>query len=147
MNPTPIIVEKALNAPAEKVWQAISDRDQMAEWYFDLAEFKPEVGFEFEFTGGTEENSYLHLCEVTEVEPGRKLTYSWRYDGYEGISYVTFELFPEGERTKLVLTHAGVETFPESNPDFARTNFEAGWADIIGNYLPEYVEKQTERLK
>ncbi|MFK8843598.1 SRPBCC domain-containing protein, partial [Escherichia coli] len=80
-----------------------------------------------------------HLCEVTEVEPGRKLTYSWRYDGYEGISYVTFELFPQGEKTRLVLTHSGLETFPESNPDLARANFEAGWADFIGNYLPGYV--------
>ena len=30
----------------------------MKQWYFDLAEFKPEVGFKFQFMGGTEDNQY-----------------------------------------------------------------------------------------
>ena len=134
-------MERTLNAPIEKVWQAISDRDQMKQWYFDLSAFKPEVGFQFQFEGGTETCNYLHLCEVTEVVPGRRLQYSWRYDGYEGNSLVTFELFPEGDKTRLRLTHAGLETFPQSNKDFARSNFEAGWNEIIGSLLPAFLEK------
>jgi len=112
----------------------------MKQWYFDLAEFRPEVGFEFQFTGGTEEHSYLHLCRITEVVPGRKLTYSWRYEGYAGNSFVTFELFAEGDKTRLKLTHAGLETFPASNPDLRRENFEAGWTQIIGTNLKNYLE-------
>jgi uncharacterized protein YndB with AHSA1/START domain len=141
MTTTPFIIERVFNAPAEKVWQAITDREQMKQWYFDLKEFKPEVGFEFQFEGGTEEKSYLHICKITEVIPGKKLTYSWRYDGYEGNSFVTFELFSEGNKTKLKLTHAGLETFPVSNKDFAKENFAAGWTDIIGKNLREYLEK------
>jgi uncharacterized protein YndB with AHSA1/START domain len=113
----------------------------MKQWYFDLKEFKAEVGFEFQFLAGEEGKSYLHLCKIKEVIVNKKLTYSWRYDGFEGDSFVTFELYEEGNKTKLKLTHEGLETFPASNPDFARQNFVMGWTDIIGVSLKEFVEK------
>lgn len=143
MNSSPIVIERIYDAPATKVWKAITDKDQMKHWYFDLKEFKPVVGFEFEFIGGTETKSYLHLCKVTEVIPGKKLTYSWRYDGYAGNSFVTWELFEEGEKTRLKLTHAGLETFPTDNPDLAPHNFVAGWTDIIGVALKKFVEANS----
>jgi|SRR6185437_15188483 len=140
METAPFVIERTYNAPADKVWQAITDKDKMKQWYFDLKEFKPEVGFEFQFTGGPPEKTYLHLCRITEVIPGKKLTHTWKYDGYAGESFVTFELFAEGDKTRLKLTHAGLETFP-AEPDFARKNFEMGWTDIIGRSLKEYLEK------
>ncbi|MDO8367195.1 MAG: SRPBCC domain-containing protein [Saprospiraceae bacterium] len=137
----PVIVEESLNAPVEKVWKAITDRDQMAQWYFDLAEFRPELGFEFRFTGGpAPEKQYLHICKITEVELGKKLTYSWRYEGYEGESFVTFLLLPMGDNTVLRLTHAGLETFPTDNPDFASGNFVEGWNEIIRTALKQFLE-------
>lgn len=139
MQHEPIVIERTYNAPMEKVWKAITGKDDMKQWYFDLAAFEPEVGFEFQFTGGNEDRTYLHLCKITEVVPGRKITYSWRYDGYPGMSFVTFELFEAGQQTRLKLTHAGLETFPD-NPDFAKHNFEAGWTDIAGRSLKEFVE-------
>jgi len=141
MKTEPFVKEITLNAPASKVWKAISDKDEMKQWYFDLPEFKAEIGFEFQFYGGEEDKLYLHLCKVTEVIPGKKLTYSWRYDGYSGISFVTFELFEEGNKTRLKLTHAGLESFPADNPDLARKNFEMGWNQIIGESLKNYLEK------
>lgn len=143
MQTTPFTIERTYNASMDTVWQAITDKNKMKQWYFDLPEFKPEVGFEFSFTGGPPERTYLHLCKVTEVVTGKKLTYSWRYDGYEGNSFVTFELFPEGNNTKLKLTHKGLETFPANNPDFAKENFAAGWNDIIGKSLKEFLEKKA----
>lgn len=140
MKAEPIIIERTFNTSIEKVWQAITDKNQMKEWYFNLTEFKPELGFEFEFTGGPPEKTYLHLCKITEVIAGKKLQYSWRYEGYEGISLVTFELFEEGVKTRLKLTHEGLETFPGSNPDFAKKNFVAGWTEIIGSNLKKFVE-------
>jgi uncharacterized protein YndB with AHSA1/START domain len=137
----PIVIERTYDAPVETVWKAITEKDQMKQWYFDLKEFRPEVGFEFQFYGGTEEKQYLHICRVVEVVKFKKLKYSWRYDGYEGISYVTFELFPSGEKSRLVLTHEGLETFPASNPDFAKTNFVEGWTSLIGSSLKGFVEK------
>jgi uncharacterized protein YndB with AHSA1/START domain len=141
MKQEPFVIERTYNAPIAKVWKAITDKNEMKKWYFDLEEFKPEVGFEFRFLGGPDEKKYLHICTITEVVTGQKLTYSWRYDGYEGISYVTFELLAEGSKTKVKLTHAGLETFPVSNPDLAKGNFVQGWTSIIGTSLKEHVEK------
>lgn len=140
MDDRPIVIEQSFKSSAEKIWNAITDKDEMKQWYFDLKEFKPEVGFEFRFLAGeSEDNQYLHICKITEVIPGKKIAYSWRYNGYEGISYVSFELFPEGKRTRLKLIHSGLETFPESNPDLAKENFAAGWKQIIGNSLKNYL--------
>ena len=65
---------------------------------------------------------------------------SWRYYGYEGNSFVTFELFAEGGKTRLKLTHEGIETFPASNPDFARESFMNGWTFLIGPSLQKDAE-------
>jgi uncharacterized protein YndB with AHSA1/START domain len=138
-----IIVERVFAATADRVWKAITDKNEMKNWYFDLADFKPEVGFSFQFTGGpSPEKQYIHLCEVTESVHPEKLTYSWRYKGYEGISYVTFDLIPEGNNTRLRLTHKGIDSFPKDNPDLAIENFQKGWDDIINRLLREYLESK-----
>jgi uncharacterized protein YndB with AHSA1/START domain len=139
----PFVIERTYNAPVSRVWKAISDKDQMKQWYFDIPEFKPVVGTEFEFSGGPDDRVYRHLCVVKEVIEERKLSYSWRYDGYEGDSLVTFELFPAGDKTTVRLTHEGLETFPASNPDLAKENFAAGWNDIIGSLLTKFVEMEN----
>lgn len=139
MKQEPFVIERTYNAPASKIWKAISDKKQMKEWYFDVSDFRPEVGFEFQFTGENEGKKYVHLCKVVEAVDERKLKYSWQYKDYEGLSFVTFELFPEGDKTRLKLTHEGLETFPALK-DFARESFEGGWNYIIGTSLKEYVE-------
>ena len=135
-----IIVERLFDASASKVWSAVTDKNEMKKWYFDFEEFKPEVGFKFEFIGGPPEVEYRHLCEVTEIIPQKKISYSWRYDGYAGISFVTFELFEQGQRTLLKLTHRGIESFPNENKDFAIGNFIEGWNQIIKTSLKDYLE-------
>jgi uncharacterized protein YndB with AHSA1/START domain len=142
MKNEPFVIERVYNAPAKKVWSAITDKNEMKQWYFNLEAFKPEIGFEFKFIGeGHKGQKYLHLCRIMEVIPGKKLTYSWRYEGYEGNSFVTFELFEEGNKTRLKLTHLGLESFPANNPDFAKESFAGGWTHIIGKSLPEFLEK------
>jgi uncharacterized protein YndB with AHSA1/START domain len=141
MKNEPYVIERTYNAPVARVWKAITDRDQMKEWYFDIADFKPEPGFEFTFTGiGKGGIEYIHLCKIMEVIPSEKLKYSWRYKGYEGDSFVTFELFDENGKTRVRLTHEGLETFPDI-PAFAKENFNMGWTAIIGTSLKEFVEK------
>lgn len=140
METAPFTIERTFNAPVEKVWKAITDKDQMREWYFDLKEFRAEPGFEFEFYGGSEEEQYLHKCKVLVAEKNKKLAYSWEYEGYEGRSVVTFELFPEAQQTRLKLTHEGLHTFP-AKKDFARESFAAGWTQIIGTSLKAFLEK------
>ena len=140
-NIEPLVKEVVVNAPVQKVWKAITDKNEMKSWYFDLKEFKAEVGFEFQFYGGKEERQYLHLCKITEVIENQKLTYSWKYDGCPGESFVTFDLFDEEGKTGVKLTHAGLESFPaDKNPDLAKDNFVKGWNMIIGSLLKNYVE-------
>jgi len=142
MKNEPFVIERTLNAPVQKVWEAITDKEKMKQWYFDLSDFKPEIGFEFNFPGkGNEGQDYTHLCKITKVEPGKLLQYSWRYKNYAGNSFVTFELFPEGDATKLKLTHEGLETFPQDSKDFARESFAGGWTYLIGKSIKEFVEQ------
>jgi uncharacterized protein YndB with AHSA1/START domain len=140
-----VVVERTLNAPVARVWKALTDVEQMRQWYFDLKEFKAQVGFEFEFVVEHEGNTYHHLCRVTEVIPEKKIAYTWRYKGEPGDSLVTIELSPDGDSTRLKLTHTGIETFPRI-PAYARKNFETGWNTIVDSELRQFVEK-TEKEK
>ena len=139
-----IILERTFDAPVGRVWTALTDVDQMREWYFDLTEFKVQVGFEFDFIVEHEGSSYHHLCRVTDVVPEKKIAYTWRYKGEPGDSLVTFELFPDGDETRLKLTHTGIETFPKT-PAYARKNFEAGWTAIIGSELKQFIERSKAK--
>ena len=56
--------------------------------------------------------------KVVRFEPQRVLAYTFG-EGRNGIA--TFELFPEGERTRLVLTHSGIQS-PTGAQDFG-----SGW--------------------
>ena len=141
MSHAPLIVERTYNAPVSKVWRALTDKAQMKEWYFNVDDFRPEVGFEFSFAGcGSAGEEYVHRCVVTEVVQEKKLAYSWSYEGLPGTSVVTFELFPEGGGTRVKLTHAGLETFPQARPDFRRESFTEGWTEILGKSLKDFLE-------
>lgn len=130
---TPFLIEQVYDVPIEKIWQALTDKDKMKEWYFpQLKKFKPIVGFKFEFI---DDGS-------NQVEEGRKLAHSWSYKDYPGSSEVTFELFEEGNKTRLKLTHTGLASFPR-DPHFARHRFEDGWKQIIGSNLTNYLKKIT----
>ena len=142
MSGKPFEIECTYNAPAHAVWEALTDKDKMKQWYFDLPEFKPEVGFEFRFYGGDEENQYLHICKITEVNPFKKLAHTWQYEGQDAITYVTFELFAEGDKTRIKLTHEGLERIAKYGSSFAPENFAAGWTDIIGNHLKNFLESK-----
>ncbi len=139
-----IVLERLFDVPTKRVWKALTDSTEMKSWYFDLPDFKAEIGYQFQFRGGHAEGiQYLHLCEITAVVPNKKLTYSWKYDGYAGVSFVTFELFEQGNKTLLRLTHSGIETFPKENPDFALHNFEEGWNEIINNSLRSHLGNEN----
>ena len=137
----PYRIERTFAAPIDAVWTAITDRDAMSVWYFELKEFKPEVGFEFSFVVEHEENRFDHRCRITEVIPGRKLAYTWRYEGHAGESLVTWELSDEGGKTRLRLIHEGLDNFPKL-PMFDRSNFNRGWTSLTGE-LEAYLAKRA----
>ena len=41
MNNQPFVIERTFNAPASKVWEALTDNEKMKQWYFNLADLIP----------------------------------------------------------------------------------------------------------
>jgi uncharacterized protein YndB with AHSA1/START domain len=141
----PFTIERVFDAPVALVWRAITTPEDMSRWYFDMRNFKPEVGCEFSFVVEHEGNVHDHRCKITEVIPQKKIAYTWRYHGHDGNSLVAFELFDEGVKTKLKLTHEGLETFPKL-PAYALKNFEQGWTQLIGTSLKDFVENADREI-
>jgi uncharacterized protein YndB with AHSA1/START domain len=138
----PVIVEQVFNVSRRMVWHAITDLKQMKRWFFENIEsFLPEIGFETSFIVENEGRVFPHLWKITEVEPYKKITYNWKYEGYTGDSFVTFELFEQGGQTKLILTHRVTESFQNGIPEFKRESCLGGWNYFIKQRLKEYLEK------
>lgn len=137
-----LVIERTYDAPIKKVWEALTNKDQMKQWYFEVSDFKPEPGFEFQFFGESDGKKFLHKCTVVEVQPITKISYTWRYAGYPGESLVSFELSSEGEnKTRLKLTHTGTDSF--SHPNFGKSDFNEGWKSILGQSLRDFVETDS----
>lgn len=146
MKTDPIVIEQTYNAPVERVWAAITDLEKMQQWYFPtLAEFEPKVGFETRFDVLHDGKTFPeHIWKVTEVVPGKKISYEWKFGGYPGVSLLTMELFDAEGKTRVVLTHAGLETHEgDKHPDFAISNFVRGWTYFTNTSLKDYLEKEN----
>jgi len=136
----PIIKKLLVNAPIEKVWRAITYKEEMKKWYFNIDQFQLEVGFTFHFYAGDKNVQYLHLCEIKEVIPEKRLSYTWHYENNKGNSLVTFDLEKANENeTQLTLTHKGVESFDNDDPAFSRDSFSEGWNHILNTSLKQYL--------
>lgn len=139
----PFIIEITYSNPVENVWSAITNSKEMKQWYFHVPGFRAEPGYKFQFSSEpSEERQYIHLCQVTECIPLKKLSFTWQYNHYDAITQVTFELFEliDG-KTMLKLTHDGLDSFPESDPDFSKSSFIDGWKWIIEVALKAHLEK------
>ncbi len=134
-----LIIKSDLNASLDAVWKAISQKEDMDKWYFDIPDFKLEQGSVFHFEGGEAQDRFMHNCEILEIIPIKKLMYSWSYEGHTGHSIVTFELNSLGDKTRITLYHQGLETFV--HPKLSRDKFEEGWKYIMHESLRAYVEE------
>ncbi len=139
----PIVVEQAFDRPVSDVWNAITKIDEMREWYFDnIPEFRAEVGFETRFAVESGGRSFLHLWKVTEVDPQRKVIYSWKFEGIPGDSFVTFEVSGDEKSARLKVTTRVLESFPEDIPEFSRESCLGGWTYFIKDRLKAYLDEQ-----
>ncbi len=138
----PVVVEQTFAVPIETVWRSITDIDLMKQWYFEnIPDFKAEIGFQTQFNVKNGDRDFLHLWKVTEVEVQKKIVYDWKFAGYPGESFVAFELFDEGNHTRLKLCAVVKESFDQGIPEFTRDRCKAGWDSFIGLRLKEYLEK------
>jgi uncharacterized protein YndB with AHSA1/START domain len=83
------------------------------------------------------------VWKVTEVVPQKLIKYDWRYDGYDGDSFVAFELSAEGDQCTLRLTHTVRESFPDDIPEFNREGCLAGWEYFINGTLKQFLESDS----
>jgi len=116
--PDAIRLERMLDAPVETVWCYLTDAGLRSKWFMGGTDAAPDGEFELlndhdnlsdddvpypenyaEFKGKSWHE------KVIRFEPPRLLetTFQGAKNGQ-----VTFELFPEGGRTRIVLTHRGI---------------------------------------
>ena len=138
----PIIVKETYNTTIENLWKTITEADLMRQWFFEQIEtFQPEVGFETHFNVQVEDRNFHHLWKITEVVPLKKITYSWKYKGYPGDGFVTFELSEHDNGSALKLTATGMETFPQDIPEFTRESCFGGWNYFIKERLKAFIDQ------
>jgi uncharacterized protein YndB with AHSA1/START domain len=142
----PIVVKQIFNVSADRLWSAITELKQMKQWFFENIEsFEPKVGFTTSFLVENEGRRFMHLWKITEAEPCKRITYNWKYEGYAGDSWVTFEISEQENHTLLTLTHQITESFPQDIPEFKIESCMEGWTWFIKQSLKNYLETKGSR--
>lgn len=89
----------------EEVWDYLTKPELLAQWLMET-DFQPIVGHKFRFVC-----SVVNTCEVLEVKPCKKLSYSWQTNsvvsGNLFNSKVVWTLIPKDGGTELQLVHNG----------------------------------------
>ncbi|WP_299225965.1 SRPBCC domain-containing protein [uncultured Psychroserpens sp.] len=135
----PIIIEHSFDQSKERLWKAITELNEMKQWFFNnIPAFKAEVGFETTFTVISEDRVFTHEWKIMEVIPLHKICYNWKYSNYKGDAIVSFELFEDSNKTKLILTTNVIEDFSDTIPEFKRESCIAGWNYFIKDSLVNY---------
>jgi uncharacterized protein YndB with AHSA1/START domain len=134
-----ISIEVFFEVSKEKVWEAITNTDAMKVWYFDIANFNLNIGTKFSFyEGGKKE--YLHEGEVLKVEVNKLFQHTWLHpEQSKGSSVVTWKIDEVEGKTKVTLTHEGVENFADAGPNFTIANYEMGWNALVKTNLRNYL--------
>jgi uncharacterized protein YndB with AHSA1/START domain len=91
--------------PREHVWAALTSSEAMAAWLMPN-DFLPRLGHRFQFrTKPAPGFDGIVNCEVLEIDPPRRLVYSWVGGGND--TRVVWTLEEAGSSTRLVLEHQG----------------------------------------
>src|SRR5215470_15330973 len=119
-----IVLEVTYEAAPEFVWRALTEPDLLREWLMEN-NFRPEIGArcEFRMPPGPGFSGLVH-CEVVEVEPCRRLVYTWDGGGAWGKTTIVWTLEPSGSGTRLRLEHRGFRGF---RPFLLSLMMGSGW--------------------
>jgi uncharacterized protein YndB with AHSA1/START domain len=139
-NEAPVVVSQYFESEINKVWSAITVLDEMKQWYFEnIDSFKPKSGTKSRFAVQSGERVFTHLWEIVVVNAPHKIVYNWKYEEYEGDSFVCFELEELNEGTKLTLSTKVTADFDDEIPEFRRCSCENGWQFFIQQRLKAYL--------
>jgi uncharacterized protein YndB with AHSA1/START domain len=94
-----VVREVEFEAPAEEVWEALTDPEKLEEWFANDVEFDLERGGTFRWDDGE-----VREAVVDDVEPERRLAIRWWNPTSPEESEVTFTLEETPTGTRLVVT-------------------------------------------
>jgi uncharacterized protein YndB with AHSA1/START domain len=122
-----VVIEREMPHPPEKIWRALTETPLLDDWLMKN-DFRLVVGHKFNFradpVGGWDG---VIGCEVLEVEPRRRLSYSWDSLGVESV--VTWTLEPTKDGTMVRMEQAGFRA--DQRPNFQGAKL--AWQRFIGS--------------
>lgn len=124
-----IQLEETYNHPIDRVWRAISDEAEIAQWFIQ-ADFKPVVGYRYTFT----HESTKITGEVLVANKPKELFYSWIVGDPNASSTVGWTLEPIDGGTRVVLTHVGIESYGDSAVKMFGS-FKEGWTSCLASLV------------
>lgn len=124
MNPDTrtVVIEREFAHPPERLWRALTQPHLIAEWLM-RNDFAPVMGHRFGLHGDWGSVD----CEVLEIEPNARLSYTWNAMGLESV--VTWTLPPSAGGTHLRMEQAGFR----ADQDQAFHGAQAGWRKFFDN--------------
>ncbi|MGA7676675.1 MAG: SRPBCC family protein [Rhizomicrobium sp.] len=114
----------------EKMWEALTKPEFTRQFWFGIAQESTfEPGAPWKLVGS--EGKVYDTGEVLECDPPRRLVVNWRNEfkpelKAEGYSRCTMELEPDGEITKLTITH----TIDREGSKFIEA-VSGGWPKVL----------------
>ena len=124
--------------PAEMVWDYLTKPELLKQWLMPN-DIKPVVGHKFQFISApkSQMNHDGHnYCEILEVAPFKKLSYSWKAGPEPGIinldTIVCWTLVEKDSGTELRLEHTG---FKEIENALIYEGMNAGWVKHVEKML------------
>lgn len=93
----------------DKVWRALTTTDALGEWLMET-DFVAEQGREFRmWCEDGEGHTDIYLCKVLEIDPQKRMLWSWVLEGRErlGATTVEFRLKAEAGGTRVTVMHRG----------------------------------------
>jgi uncharacterized protein YndB with AHSA1/START domain len=105
-----IRIEQTYPVPPERVWHALTDREALAQWLMPN-DFEPRLGCRFRFQSRPMPGWRGFVeCEVVELEPPRRLAYTWVGDEHwKEPTLVRWTLEPIAGGTLLRLEHTNLQ--------------------------------------
>jgi uncharacterized protein YndB with AHSA1/START domain len=134
-----ISFEFDLQHPPEKVWRALTEPALLAEWLLPVINHKLESGADFAFkTQPFPDWDGTVNCRFLEIEPMRKLSFTWVVGQMEIDTVVTFTLEASALGTHLWLEHSGFR--PDQKRAFGGTRY--GWK-LMGGKLVDLLGRMS----
>ncbi|MGA7754978.1 MAG: SRPBCC domain-containing protein [Candidatus Sulfotelmatobacter sp.] len=145
-----IVSEIQINAPAERIFKALTDAAELKRWFTNpecpVKSWQMDARVGGSYSYATEKGSIVvngvseFKCqgEILECDPPRVLVYTWIASWHDDTSkrtVVRWELAPKQGGTHVKVTHSGLASLP-----IARKDYSGGWPGVV-EMLKNFVEK------